>query len=298
MSYRRLSPEDISQETYWRKEKLWFQNFADNLDAIRFGKNCLDLRKTMSGPCIVVGAGPSVEKFNHLDKLKDTPYPIIATDRQLIPLLKRGVVPEFVISVDADPIVGDFYKDPIVNEYKDRVRAIFGHQVHKSVVENFAGEKYWFIILLDEPFSTPKSISRVIYWMSNEKTMAQSYGNNGGFAWAFADFCGFNPIVLVGIDFSYGPDIEPMNTMFWKGFLEKRKGNVKETIRLDYRWDTNPFGHKVLTDGVFDSYRQVLQHGILQTETKTINCSPFTVLYGPRIETMQLEEVTKLSLQV
>ncbi len=286
----RLTPRSLSQDTYWRKEKLWFENLADNLADIRSGLDVQQLKKTCGGPCVIVGAGPSVDKFKHLDALKGVSCHVIATDRQLKPLLERGLVPEYVLSVDADPMVATFYDSDLVREYRNKIRAVFNVQVHHSVFEKFLGLKYWFTVLMDEPLNTEKSISRAIYWMTGGKTMSDSYGNVGGFAWAFADYIGHSPIILVGIDLSYGEDLQPMQTMFWQGLLEKRGGSVKDTLKLDYRWETNVFGYRVLTDALFDSYREVLQHGVEVADAVTVNCSPYTVLHGAKVHCMPLDK--------
>ena len=81
--------------------------------------------------------------------------------------------------------------------------------------------------------------------------------------------------------------------------MKKRDGDTKEVLKLDYRWDLNPYGHKVLTDAIFDSYRQVMHKGIMSTDSKTVNCSPYTVLHGPKIQTLPLgEALKKFTLQI
>lgn len=287
--YRTLSPRDISERTYWLREKLWWNNLAENLPRIRNGRGTLELKDTCAGPCVVVGAGPSIEKFGQFELLKKFKGHVIATDRMLVPLLKEGIVPEYVVSVDGDEVVADFYKDPIVENA--RVKAVFNSQVHPSVAAICPGEIFWFSVVMDN-INGPMSVSRVMYWMTGEKTLASSYGNAGGFAWALGEFLGHRIVILVGMDLSYGPDVQPMNTTYWNGFLEMAKGKVQDALK-HYRYDSNPFGFKVVTDDVFNGYREVLHHGIQVSMAKTINCSPYTVLHGTRISTMSLEEALK-----
>lgn len=291
--YGKLTVKDISQQTYFLKEKLWFNNFAENLPLIRTGKNVLELHARCAGPAVIVGAGPSIEKFNMLDKLKDVPCHIIATDRMLAPLLKRGIVPEYVLSIDGDPKISQFYLDKRLWTNRDRIKAIFNVQVSPEVVRSFPGEVFWFTVLMDNPVQDAISITRAMYWMTKEVTMSQSYGNVGGFAWAFTEFLGHDPIILAGIDFSYGEGVQPTQTEYWQGFLAQRKGRTQDVIRLDYKYVNNPFKHRVLTDAVWMGYGEVLHHAVEATSVKTVQCSPLTSFFGPRIITMELEEALR-----
>lgn len=291
-----LTPKEISQHTYWVREELWFNNLARNLPLIRSCGNAADLENQCAGPCVVVAGGPSLDKFEHLEMLRSYQGHLVVCDKELVPCLERGIIPEYVLSVDGDPIIADFYNSALVEKYASRIPAIFSNQVHPSVA-NYPGKKYWFVILMDDPRG-PMSVSRAIHWMTGKKTMTQAYGNVGAFAWGFAAFLGHSPIMMVGLDFSYGPDVQPMQTTYWKAFLETEKGNVSDALR-HYKYVANPFGYKVVIDDIWAGYGEILHMGVGKSRAHTVNCSPYTSFFGEKISCIPLDAALKrFTLQI
>ncbi len=289
-NYAEIRYKSIEDNTYLSKERMWFESFAENLQAIKEGRNVQELMGRCKGPCIVVGAGPSVEKFGQLSLLKNRAAHVVATDRMLLPLMKNLIRPELSITVDGAPLIAEFYDSPLAGA----VDAVLPVNVHPSVARLVNGSIYWFVPELDQGFQkSERSVTRAMYWMSGRKVVGQAYGNSGGFAWSLAELLGHDPVILVGIDFSYGPALAPSQTTYWKGFLEKREGKAADAIRLDYRYETNPFGHRVLTDVVWDGYRDIFMKGLEKSKITTVNCSSYTTIHGHGITTMNLEQAIK-----
>lgn len=286
----------MEDNVYVALEQMWFDSFAQNLPWIRSGKNLADLRGRCQsrGPVVVVGAGPSVEKFNHLALLKGLKEStdVLATDRMLVPLMKNMVIPELSVTVDGSPKIVPFYQDPYAMGV-DAVLPVYAHQPLASLVK----EAYWYVPALDEgwedPKRTPRSVTRAMVEMSGHSMAGSAYGNSGGFSWSLAEFMGHDPVILVGIDFSYGPALAPSQTPFFKGFLKQREGKVADVIRLDFRYEDNPFGHRVLSDVSWDGYRDIFLKGAERSKITTVNCSSYTTLHGGKIKTMELEQAIK-----
>jgi len=83
------------------------------------------------------------------------------------------------------------------------------------------------------------------------------------------------------------------------GFTPKEKTyywpHLKD--RKDAYWYVeNPFGNKVLTNVVWDSYKETWLRVHDDTpKQRTINCSEYTTLFGHGIECMPLEEAIEKS---
>src|SRR5205807_6855556 len=81
-------------ETKWPS---WYKNFAENLPEIQNGLNLSQCPKR-KGPALIVGAGPSLYRNQHLDiiaKRRDEIPTLIVTDRMLKPCVERGIIPDF-----------------------------------------------------------------------------------------------------------------------------------------------------------------------------------------------------------
>ena len=88
--------------TRYAFEALWMRNTIDNIPSLVGSRSISSLRGTLRGkPVLVVNAGPSL--LNQLQMLHEIQNRIhlIAVDTVLTPLLKAGVVPDFVVTLDA-----------------------------------------------------------------------------------------------------------------------------------------------------------------------------------------------------
>lgn len=156
----------ISEMTIRQCLDIWMENFANNLPEIKAGKDIREL-KPVGGPALVVGAGPSISKYKQLDTLVASNFrkTIIATDKMLIPLLKKNIVPQYVVCVDGYAECLRYFNDPLVEKHKDEIKAIFTTFVHPSTISTFKGEKYFFHTAMDD-HKKPDSLTRAIYYMT------------------------------------------------------------------------------------------------------------------------------------
>ena len=190
--------QNVMDLTFYTKAPMWYNNFAENLATIRKGKDIKELPRLDGKPCICLGAGPSVWKHNHLELLKKWKGTILCCDRMLIECLKRDIVPFAVATVDGDKRIKEFYDDPVVDKYRDEVKAVFSAvTVHPEVVRRCPFEKYWFVPIYDDP-RKPKSLTFALYYLSGEKSLLVTGGNVGTFMIG-AGVGGF--LVLAGMEF-------------------------------------------------------------------------------------------------
>lgn len=286
--------ERVMNLTLYHKCPLWYDNFAQNLQVIRDGKDVMELPKFTGKPVVLVGGGPSIWKSGHLDLLEKWRHPIITCDRMLIPLLKRGINPVIVSSVDADPEVTKFYDDPVVDEYKRDVKAVLSAvTVYPDVVKRCPFEKYWFVPLYDDA-RNPTSLSCAFHFMSKQKTMLAPLGNVGGFNWNLSLTLGFEKIILIGYNYSYD-DLDITHAAYYDAYL-KSVGGDKEKVKKFFSIQENPFFHnKYLLDVMWKAYREVFAYYVNMVPVTTINASEEGSLHLPEVnvECMRFGDAVK-----
>jgi hypothetical protein len=288
--------EQIAEYTFQMKEALWMSNLAQNMPQILAGKDVREIPKR-KGAAIVIGAGQSVSRYKHLEILSPSNTSpldefngtIICTDRMLIPCLKNRVVPNFVCTVDGDEFVAQYYNDPLVDKYTDKISGVFSTVVHPKVLERWKGEKYFFVSLLDDPLKSPKSLTRAIYLMT-KKIMLHTMGNVGGFSWNLAYFLECDPIALIGLDYGYPEDTDLTKTTYHDAFVRLCKGDQNKLQRCYRRLENPHFGTTAISDIMWDIYRSVFVAYIRKAQCTTINCSPISTLSEEPIKQMDFEE--------
>ena len=101
---------EIKLATTLRFSDLWRRNFQANLNAIQNHPGVEKLKdKFRDSASVLVGAGPSLDKnIFHLPLVREKAV-IIASDAALKPLLRQGVVPDFVMVLDPQDDIVKFF---------------------------------------------------------------------------------------------------------------------------------------------------------------------------------------------
>ncbi len=292
----------------------WWDNFAQNIPIVRAGSD-VKLIPKRQGPALVIGAGPSFspKQARLLQTLQDK-LTIIAADRMLKPLLQVGIQPAFVATVDGDPSVADFY-----NEWATKTDAVLNAvTTHPKTVEmaiNRTRQQFWFVSFFDDPqLPTCPTCRRVsptagFYFMSGQKTILQALGNVGALCWHLGYYLGCNPVILVGMDYSYPVGTPIEKTHYYDAYLKiaaqehigyaasqldiedhvRRCLKCKQRVHDSYETKTNPdFKQDYMTDKIWTVYQELLLPFIARAKCRTINCSG-GALHGPGITSMELE---------
>ncbi len=316
----KLNPIMLNAETVLnrteRKWLGWWNNFAQNLSTIRAGKD-ISLIPKRQGPAVVVGAGPSVTPaqirllLNHKDKVT-----IITADRMLKPLLQVGIAPNFVATVDGDPSVADFY-NVWATDTEAVLSAVTTHPDTLKMAQNRTRQQFWFVTFFDDP-QIPRcpqcqrvSSTAAFHYMSGGKTILQALGNVGALCWHLARYLRCNPVILLGMDYSYRPGTPVQATHYYDAYLKiaalehigfqasqpdiedhvRKCLKCKQRVSDSYETKTNPdFKQDYIIDKIWTVYRDLLMPFIARSDkTTTINCSG-GALHGAGITGMQLEE--------
>jgi hypothetical protein len=93
------------------QQRLWLENIRGNLDLISKNRDIKPLHDIFPGmPGIVVGAGPSLDKNIGVLAAHAREYPLFCTDRAFRKVYSAGIIPHFVVIVDWQEAVADFFE--------------------------------------------------------------------------------------------------------------------------------------------------------------------------------------------
>lgn len=246
-----IMKDNIARTTREHLMAGWMQNFGNNVPKILKSPDIRDLPKLGKKlPVLIIGGGPSTKKlgqFKILRKyMRKFPGVIIATDKPFVPMLKNRIIPTYVTAADGNPIIANFFTDPIVDRYAKKIKALFNTTVHPNVVKAFKGQKYFYHIIFDDPsqkgeifcercgyrniFEYP-SLTRIFHYMTNN-SLLMSMGNCGTLAWNMGIFLGAAEICMIGFDYGYRPDTPLESRSYYNLHMRKHKNDMCAEIGI------------------------------------------------------------------
>lgn len=242
------------------------QGLKHNLDNFKYiceSKNPAQVRDSYTNkPAIVVSAGPSLNKnINYLKEAKGKAV-IIAVDTILKRLLKEGIIPDFVCSVErVDKVYEYFYKDVNIPE---TVTLVGPPLLDSRVFEDFKGD-----LLL--PFRLEVNEYR---WLQAVLEIKEDVGMLMGLscahvAFGLAHHLGCSPIILIGQDLAYGStdeDTHASGTTYDNIEETLPKRNTDEIVEGYY-------GDKVKTTHIWTLFRIWFETQIQSLNLNVINAT-------------------------
>jgi hypothetical protein len=281
---------------------------------------------------LIISAGPSLHRREHLESLKRANYSgsIVAVDAAYIALIRRGIIPDYVLTLDPHPTrmvrwFGDhewekhsaaddyfqrqdlnieFRKNSIiqnsenielVNTYGHKTKAIVASSIPKNVRErlreaNF--QLYWWNPLVDDPASSD-SLTRQLYSI-NKLPCMNTGGNVGTASWVFASsILGISQIGAVGMDLGYYLDTPLELTQTYYELANKL--GTDQGIEQYFSYFTFPLnGEEFYTDPTYFWYRRNFLNLVSLSKNKTYNCTEGGTLFGENITCMNLNDFFKM----
>jgi hypothetical protein len=292
----------------------WIHNFALNLENIWNGKSAKELTPNVEEkqiPGIVIGRGPSIVKYSHLEQLANSNFDgaIICVDSALRNVLRSGITPDkfknfFVITIDTQISVKEMYSDPIIKQFGNKIKCLLSTTVPLStydIVKDSGMKIYWLHTLFDYN-KGQSSFNYISGKMSRSKHHIngipgiQTGGNVGTSAWVTSwSILKCNPVGLIGIDLGYD-----INTS-WKEIFDYHNlpYDLKEDSEIfEKAFPTifNPdFNCHCRLDPKFQFYSNALKEFIPKAAkyVKTINATEGGSIFGKGIECMKFSEFLK-----
>ena len=324
VTYKSIVPE-VLKNVYKNKKYLKHGKSIESLKDYKFNKDSL---------AVIVGAGPSLRRYNQIETLKKykDKLIIISADGALYFLLDNGIVPDLVVTLDPHPtriirwfgdssltkskikkddyflrqdLETDFRKEvksnkkiiKLFNKFSKKINIAVCTSSSQPVVARLVNSKtkiYWWNPFLDDP-EKKNSVTKKIYKV-NKLPIINSGGNVGAAAWMIADsVLGIKKIALMGMDFSYYIDTPLKNTQYYDRILKlTRKENLKFFFKKIYNPKEKVFFY---SDYVYLWYRNIFLEMINNTNSKTYNCSKAGIIFGNNIDWISLKEFCKVNLK-
>ena len=317
-----LQLEESMNKIHHESYDQWINNFTLNLENIWNESSANELISPTNqesiekndSSIIVIGRGPSIKKFGHLELLRESNFEgsIICCDGALIDTLKAGVTPDkfpnfYVATIDPISSVKKYYDDPIVDKYGSQIKGAFTTISHPSVVERArqSGMKiHWFHSLFDynEGKKSFNHISAQMVRAKNHLTglpAIQTGGNVGTSSW----FIGWkilkcSTVALIGLNHGWEED-DPWDLITRHGLkhLSVKVDKNNPAFKKLFPKIFNPeIGRYCILDPIFQFYSTAFKEFILRSPSwlTTINATQGGSLFGERIKTMNFNDFLKI----
>ena len=272
----------VTEVTVAQNFQTWMQNFKANLPAMWQDPDISEMPKVAKQrSAIVIGGGPSLRKFNHLEVLARAKYDgtVFCCDRMFKEALAKGVKVDYVVNLDSSPITVPF----IDHVHAPDTALILTSMAHPDIRKAWQGKAYWFcddLASCNHNFSIAEGLAIIA-----GKTWTSSGANVGSACINLAWFTEHQPVALVGMDLSYDVDEPLESTPYWGGHVRDFGG--VENARKAYMKGHNPFfGNDFWIDWIFEIYRNETLNRIRHFKMNVVNCSGQGSLFGEGIKYM------------
>ena len=186
---------EVKSATLLRFNQVWQQNFQENRNTVERNPGVIALKNKFRGlPCIVVGAGPSLDKnirFLHRAQNKAV---IISCDAALKPLMGHGIVPDFVVCLDPQEEISRF----LVNVPHKGITLVVPSIVHPHVIKLWENDVLFFNKFAPD-IPTLVEIQKIVPHIG----ILTPGGTVLSVTYDLAFQAGGSPIIFVGQDLSY-----------------------------------------------------------------------------------------------
>ncbi len=236
-------------------EKVFTSNIMENLPSISSCADISELKGVFKGsPAVVVSAGPSLKKqLSKLKTIKGKAF-IICVDTALRELIKEGVKPDIVVSIDFTPVNYKHFNGIDTGGYV----YLFASTVYPQCLKHHisCGGEY-FSLLNDSPLSD---------WLMNfwgVRGFIPIGDSTSHAAFHLAEYCGCENIALIGQDLAYtgGCTHSP-------GVATFRKAESKDNLSIE-----GYYGDRVETSTALFTILKNFEKKIKRSASSVFNCT-------------------------
>ena len=265
---------DFSVQSHFGK--VWMHNILENTNFLLRNKNHNKITIDNSKTAVVIGAGPSLDdSINFLKENKEKLF-IISTDTSYPSLLKNNIIPQVVVSIDAQIYSREHFIG-INNEISKDTIFLLDICANSSIVKKLPNDNILF-------FTNGHPLANYIEDKSNSKFLRLNSGRGTVISVAcdFATKCNFENIILLGTDFSfYKNKPYTKSTYLEKQFLyQSNKTKNLESQYTNLMLRTEIFRNKEgnFTTKLLDEYKEYQEKMIELSKSKFYiideNCNP------------------------
>lgn len=315
--------ESVSEHTGELRAAAWLKNILRNKEYPGFTRTVKELKGIHRyRKAVVIAAGPGFKRFGlgDLELLKKHPEVIrVACDGALPTLGQARLMPHYVVSVDAHPVVANFYRRFFVfasgltegdypgtyDEKREPItpRFLLSTTIHRDVVEEVFNRRqsiFWW-----QSFSKDKA--ELPAWTgggSPEKffqegvPVIQTGGNVGTTSLIIARFLlGCTRVGLLGLEFAWSDETPLMSTQYY-GELMKILGGDEDRVKQHFKRVYNKRdGQWYVADPVYYAYLIAFRRlwGLLKPEERAsiFNLTKQGILSADGLKTISVDKFLK-----
>jgi len=313
-----ISIEEVMKKKQYENFNKWVTNFSLNLPNIWNEKSAKILNpitnnnfEERDNSAIVIGRGPSINKFEHLKLLAKSNYQgnIICCDGKLADTLNAGVTPDkfpkfYVVTIDPYPGIRKHYDHEIIKSYGSKIKGMFTILTDPEVVEKARQtgiQIHWLHSLFDynEGIKSFNNLSALMIRAKNNEhklPAIQTGGNVGTAAWFTAwQILKCSTVALIGINHGW-EESDSWETIIYHNNKEEISEGVDKNSKVFqklYKKIYNPdFKCNCILDPLFQFYSEALKEFIERSpkEITTINATEGGSIFGNRIKSMKFSD--------
>lgn len=251
---------------------LWQENYAANkaeiLKTTPFFPDTQGAYKQNPRAALVVGAGPSL--FKNIGDIDPLLYDVVACDKTVPRLVRRGVFPKYIVALNAAKTEVDEWLAPANDP---DATLIMPCVVHPDTYKDWKGHK----IFINN--TVPTNLHKRIEVETSHQEI--TIGSNAGtFALIMALCTGHQPVGCVGLDFSFLTRAEVMSKQTPDCYNILEMTDVNGDVRyLDIGWFS--------MSEAFQEYCQTYGswYGL-----QVANCTEGGINYSPYVRQMTLQQ--------
>ncbi|AOR23411.1 motility associated factor glycosyltransferase family protein [Clostridium taeniosporum] len=260
----------------YRCKESFMRNSIQNLKVIKESSPLNSyIESNKDVPAIIVSAGPSLDKnIKDMVKNKDKAQKcfVIASNRTFTTLIKSGIKPDLIISIDPSDAMYDMMKESL----NEDVPLLYYEYSNRYLVNEYKGEKIYMSNIF----------SKIIKEINKFEGLSQG-GSVAHTCLAMANILGCNPIILVGQDLAYTYD---------KHHSDKATFDIVDNI-ITTNWANelvdDVFGNKVRTTTTLKVFKNTMENHIKQYKSER-NVEFINASYGADIKGAPHEELSNI----
>lgn len=257
--------------------EIFIRNLIWNLDIINKSTSIDEIKgKYENVPAIIVSAGPSLEeniKTMVTNKEILNKYFIVAGSRTLKALLKNGITPDIIVTID--PVDENY--EMMIDYLDSEIPIAYYEYSNRKILSEYKGEKIYLSAILTKVVEELNTLKPIYLGGSVAHTAID-----------VARSLSCNPIILVGQDLAY-----TNNKHHAKDAIFDLDNKINYSTNL---YVEDVFGNDILTNDTLNNFRETLEEYI-KKDKKDNEVEYINVSKGARIEGTtykELEGVLKL----
>jgi hypothetical protein len=257
---------------------IGLENLLENKDYTLNNPGIILLKDKFKGKtAILVAAGPSLKKNMHLLKEVGDKALIICVDTALKILLKEGIYPHIVTSIERGISVMNYFDD--LEDYLPRLKDVYfapATVLRKEIFDKCLNDYGMKSLIVYRDFKHYE-------WLGVDKGTVRSGKSSANLAFCMLNFMGFKKVVLIGQDLAFDGDKTHV-----EGASHSIKGMKASPKIKEEMWVKGNYKEKIKTIQTWYNFLKYYESDIHQFDIDVINATEGgAYINGTRLKTFK-----------